>query len=382
MLTRIEYEQEEAQRLASYAIKSSQSQGRRYPEPEHALRTCFQRDRDRIIHSMAFRRLEYKTQVYITHEGDYYRTRLTHTLEVSQIARTTARLLRLNEELTEAIALGHDLGHTPFGHAGEDVLHELMKEHGGFEHNRQGLRIVDLLEQKYSRFPGLNLTYEVREGILKHAVFDEENRDPKTTPRKQPTLECQIVDISDGIAYNTHDLDDALEQGLIRAEDLDEVELWRENYQAVKQQTPDILWDYAKFETMKRIINQQVLDLVTQTEMNIAENRVQSAEEIRRHSHLTGTFTPDMKQKNALLKSFLHKKVYQHRRVAKRNEKAHQIISGLFEKYLANSTLLPAAVQSKFTKEDPYRVICDYIASMTDRFAQIEYNKLFKSKPL
>ncbi len=380
MLTRIEYEKEEAQRLAPYAIKSSQSQGRRYPEPEHAMRTCFQRDRDRIIHSVAFRRLEYKTQVYITHEGDYYRTRLTHTLEVSQIARTAARLLLLNEELTEAIALGHDLGHTPFGHAGEDVLQELMKEHGGFEHNRQGLRIVDFLEQKYSHFPGLNLTYEVREGILKHAVFDEENRDPKIAPRKQPTLECQIVDISDSIAYNTHDLDDALEQGLIRPEDLDEVELWRENYQAVKQQTPDILWDYAKFETMKGIINQQVFDLVTQTEKNIAENKVQSAEEIRRHSHLTGTFSPQMRQKNALLKSFLYKNVYQHRRVAKRNEKAYQILTGLFQKYLTNRELLPETVQAKFTQEDPYRVISDYIASMTDRFAQVEYNKLFKSR--
>jgi dGTPase len=239
---------------------------------------------------------------------------------------------------------------------------------------------VDYLEEKYSQFPGLNLTYEVREGILKHAVFDEKNRDPKVVPRKKPTLECQIVDISDGIAYNTHDLDDALQQGLITPENLNTVELWWECYQEVKTQMPEISWEYAKYETIKQIINQQVTDLVTETEKHITENKIQSSEEIRRREDLIGVFSSDMKRKNALLKGFLHQKVNCHPKVARRNKKARQIISGLFEKYLSNPELLPTTVQLKQKKDDPYQVLSDYIASMTDRFAQEEFSRLFKSK--
>lgn len=373
MRTRQEYESLEEKLLAPYGMKSVNSDGREYPEAEHPYRTCFQRDRDRVIHANAFRRLEYKTQVFVYHEGDHYRTRLTHSLEGAQIARSIARSLGLNEDLSEAIILAHDLGHTPFGHSGEVVLNRLMKEDGGFEHNRQSLRIVTVLEDRYPNFPGLNLTYEVREGLAKHqSAYDKPNAQANFKKKGQPTLEAQIVNIADEIAYSNHDLDDGLRSGLITLKQLNEIQLWVEHYS--KQSSSDN--KVKNRQTIRAIINDFVTNLESQTESNLKDAQIKSVEDVRSSKlKLVGT-TPDFDKKNRELKSFLREKMYKHYRVERMAEKAERILEGLFKAYLKNPKIMPPEIYEKSSKE-LQRTICDYIAGMTDRFALEEYKKLF-----
>ncbi|MFB3896516.1 MAG: deoxyguanosinetriphosphate triphosphohydrolase [bacterium] len=381
MLARKEYEKLEEKILAPFAMKSALSQGRKYPEPEHELRAAFQRDRDRILHCNAFRRLEYKTQVFVTHEGDHYRTRLTHTLEVAQIARTIARLLRLNEDLTEAISLAHDLGHTPFGHAGEEALHQLMLNHGGFEHNRHGLRVVDILEEKYSAFPGLNLCFEIREAIIKHSTsYDTPLLDADWNPQVPPVLEAQIVDVADEIAYNNHDLDDSLEETLISESDLEQVELWCRVKKMILEMDSNIEPTKLRHKAIRKLINLQVTDAVKQTEKNIAEYNIQSITDIRKQPDKLAVFSQEMQALNQELKSFLFTKVYRHHRVMRAVEKSKKNMIELFQIYLEKPKSLPPKWQAKLKTgvDSKYRVVCDYIAGMTDRFAQQEYRKLTK----
>lgn len=370
MMTRQEYEKREQELLAPYAMKSAESEGREYPEEEHPFRTCFQRDRDRVIHSNAFRRLEYKTQVFVTHEGDHYRTRLTHSLEGAQIVRTIARTLRLSEDLSEAIILAHDLGHTPFGHSGETVLNRLMKEHGGFEHNRQSLRIVTELERRYADFPGLNLTYEVREGLAKHLTsYDQPNLQAPFKKKGNPTLEAQIVNLADEIAYSNHDLDDGIRSGLLNLDELAQVALWREHYQGAE-------FDKLKIRrAIREIINAYVTDLVTEVERNL--QGIRSAAEARASRVRLVAYSDSFDKKNRELKTFLEEKMYRHYRVERMADKSQRILESLFKTYQKNPKILPPEVQAKAKTELSERVICDYIAGMTDRFALDEYNKLF-----
>lgn len=378
MLTRIERERQEERLLAPYAMKSENSRGRAYPEEEHDYRSAFQRDRDRIIHSTAFRRLEYKTQVFVNHEGDYYRTRLTHTIEVSQIARSIARSLRLNEDLTEAIALAHDLGHTPFGHSGEEALRQLMEDKGAFEHNCQGLRVVEQLERRNPRFKGLNLSWEVREGIIKHTTSYDHSSISEFEPDRFPTLEAQTVNLADEIAYNNHDLDDGLTAEMISEETLEEVSLWNETYQEIKKKFPHSDLERRKYQTIKVLINLQVTDLITETEKRLEQAQVKSVEEVREASSFLVSFSPQMSRKNEELKQFLLEHLYHHYRVVRMTEKARRFIRELFKIYLDHPRQLPPDTQEKLKEESPARVVCDYIAGMTDRFALNEYNKLFQ----
>ncbi|MBI4197357.1 MAG: deoxyguanosinetriphosphate triphosphohydrolase [Deltaproteobacteria bacterium] len=379
MLTRQEYEQSEQQFLAPYAMKSGDSEGREYPEQEHPYRTAFQRDRDRIIHSNAFRRLEYKTQVFVYHEGDHYRTRLTHSIEGAQIARTLARALRLNEDLSEAIILAHDLGHTPFGHSGEVVLNRLMKECGGYEHNRQSLRIVTLLEKRYPQFPGLNLTYEVREGLAKHmTTYDQPNPQASFKKKGHPTLEAQIVNLADEIAYTNHDLDDGIRSGLLNYDELKEITLWKEYFKGDRG-----LFLGDKLETrqaIRNIINAYVTDLANQIEANLKQTGVRSLQEVRESKVSLVAYSESFDRKNREIKKFLREKMYRHYRVERMADKAQRIIENLFKTYLKNPKILPPDVQARGANETIERVVCDYIAGMTDRFAQEEYQKLFDAE--
>ena len=368
----------EAKRLAPYAVKSKFSRGRRYPEPEHPFRTAFQRDRDRIIHCNAFRRLEYKTQVFVYHEGDHYRTRLTHTIEVAQISRTIARALGLNEDLSEAIALAHDLGHPPFGHTGERVLNKLMAGCGGFEHNSQSLKIVEELETRYPSFRGLNLTWEVREGIIKHnSSHDRPIMSGEYEKDKAPSLEAQIVDIADEIAYNNHDIDDGLSSEMLVPEALMAAELWNESFGEVKKSFPEEDFKILKYQTILRIINRQVTDLVDVTRSAIEGAGVASAEDARERGKSLAHFSPEMKRKNSELKDFLGRNLYKHYRVLRMANKAERILEGLFKVYSKEPRLLPPHFSSEIERVGKERLICDYIAGMTDRFALDEYKKLF-----
>lgn len=370
MLTREQLEQREEQILAPYAAKSRNTRGRVHSEEEHFFRSVYQRDRDRIIHSNAFRKLEYKTQVFVNHESDYYRTRLTHTLEVAQIAVSIARSLKLNEDLTEAIALAHDIGHTPFGHAGEDVLHELMQNFGGFEHNQQGLRIVDLLEQRYPNFNGLNLSYETREGIAKHkTIFDKPDKEFKY---KQPTLEAQIVNLADEIAYDSHDLDDGITANLISERQLLEVKIWREVYEPLSKKI--FAKEILKYQTVKSLINLTVTDLITESEKRLGN--IQNIEQVRKAEALI-TFSQEIIKQRKELKKFLFKNLYSHYRVVRMMDKAQRFIKQLFEIYLEKPKQLSFSCQQKIKEQGLERTICDYIAGMTDRFALEEYKKLF-----
>ncbi len=369
-------EEQENRTLAHYSMLSCNSEGRSYPEPEHPFRTAFQRDRDRIIHSTAFRRLQYKTQVYITMEGDYYRTRLTHTLEVAQIARSLARMLQVNEDLTEAIALGHDLGHTPFGHAGEWVLDRLMSGDGGFEHNRQGLRVVDWLEDKYVAFPGLNLTREVREGILKHAVLENDSGNQ----RQQTTLEGQLVDMSDALAYNTHDLDDALQEGLLTLDDMKPIEIWQTRYERIIFNQPYISWNTARSMTIRMMINALVDDLVQETGRRLESYGISDSESIRRHPEKTAAFSPEMARQLKELQVFLTQRVYRHPLMKERNELAETILSCLFDKYLKHPDQIPETMTRRLVGVTRKRTVCDVIASMTDRLAQELYEVQITNK--
>ncbi|MEW6170706.1 MAG: deoxyguanosinetriphosphate triphosphohydrolase [Candidatus Omnitrophota bacterium] len=368
----------EEQFLASYAMKSHESCGRVYQEKEHPYRSCYQRDRDRIIHSAAFRRLEYKTQVFVNHEGDYYRTRLTHTLEVSQIARTIASALRLNIDLTEAIALAHDLGHTPFGHSGEEALNELMKNHGGFNHNLQSLRVVDLLEEKYPEFLGLNLTWEVREGIAKHtSKFDQAVHIKEFALNKLPSLEAQVVDIADEIAYDNHDLDDGLTSGLIDEKDLENIDLWQKTSKLISKKYPGLDSSIRKYQIIKSLINIQVTDLVEESQKRLAKLNLKSWQDVKNLKEKIISFSPEIKKLRIPLKEFLMKNLYNHYRVIRMSNKSKSFIQELFKVYLAKPEQLPWETQKKLKKEGKKRVICDYIAGMTDRCALDEYEKLF-----
>lgn len=378
MRTREQLEKIELDILAPYAAKSGESQGRHHNETEHAYRTAFQRDRDRIVHTRAFRRLEYKTQVFVNHEGDYYRTRLTHTLEVSQIGRTIARALALNEDLTDTICLAHDLGHTPFGHSGQDIMAELMKKYGGFEHNHQSFRIVTLLEKPYPTFDGLNLSYEVLEGIMKHSSqYDL----PDGTPlMKQgyPSLEAQICNIADEIAYNNHDVDDGLKSGLIEIGDLKDVELWEDHFQIIRKKYPDLPLKRQFRLTVKAIINELVSDLIANTAKNIQGKNIKSFEDIKQNGKNIVDFSENAKKRNSELKKFLFRKLYRHYRVERMAEKAKRILSELFHAYLKNPNIIPQEFKNEYKSDEPLeRIVCDYVAGMTDRYAVNEYSKLF-----
>lgn len=364
--------------LAFYASKSCNSRGRVHKEEEHPYRSCYQRDRDRIIHSAAFRRLEYKTQVFVNHEGDYYRTRLTHSIEVAQIARTIACALGLNMDLTEAIALAHDLGHTPFGHSGEDTLNELMAKHGGFNHNLQGLRVVDYLEERYPEFPGLNLSWEVREGIVKHSsVFDIAVKIKEFFPEKVPSLETQTVDVSDEIAYDNHDLDDGLTSGLIKESDLEGLEIWEKINHKIDRKYAKISVSCRKYLIIRGLIDLQVTDLIEHTRSEICRLKIKNYADLLKINFKIVDFSKEVKELRKPLRQFLMQKLYHHYRVVRMSTKAKRFIRELFCEYLKRPQQMPAEIQQRIPKEGVRRVVCDYIAGMTDRYALDEYKKLF-----
>ncbi|MDP3143287.1 MAG: deoxyguanosinetriphosphate triphosphohydrolase [Candidatus Omnitrophota bacterium] len=359
-------------------MRSADTKGRVYPEQEHAYRTCYQRDRDRVVHSAAFRRLEYKTQVFVNHEGDYYRTRLTHTLEVAQIARTIARVLRLNQDLVEAIALAHDVGHTPYGHAGEEALRELMQDHGGFEHNRQSLRAVDILEERYPNFKGLNLSWEVREGLAKHrGRYDQPLEIAGFNLNEQPTLEAQVVNIADEIAYDNHDLDDGVTSKLINLEQLRTVDIWESAFKIVDAKNPHLKEDILKYQIIRNLIEVQITDLIGETERKIKEFRIKSVADVTLLSEPLVSFSKDLQKKREEIREFLLTKLYNHYRVVRMSHKAKRFIRELFQIYLSDIRQLPSAIQERIKIDGEYKAICDYIAGMTDRFVEDEYKKLF-----
>ncbi|WP_206950904.1 deoxyguanosinetriphosphate triphosphohydrolase [Trinickia acidisoli] len=365
--------------LAPYAAHSAQSRGRRFPEAPPSARTEFQRDRDRIVHSTAFRRLEYKTQVFVNHEGDLFRTRLTHSLEVAQIARSVARNLCVNEDLVEAISLAHDLGHTPFGHAGQDALNECMREHGGFEHNLQSLAVVDELEEHYGGFDGLNLCFETREGILKHCSRENALRLGELGERfltgKRPSLEAQIANIADEIAYNNHDVDDGLRSGLLTIEQLAQVELWQTHHDEAKREHAQLDGRRIVHETVRRMINTLIVDLIETTRQNLAAHAPASLDAVRSAPPLVA-HSGAVAAQAAELKRFLFKNLYRHYRVMRMSSKARRVIRGLFEAFSEDPRLLPPAYLAEDEAAQP-RLIAHYIAGMTDRYALKEYQRLF-----
>lgn len=378
MLNQFQFKEWEDNFLAPYAMKSYKTLGRAYKETEHPYRSCYQRDRDRIIHCAAFRRLEYKTQVFVNHEGDYYRTRLTHTIEVAQIARTIAGCLRLNVDLTEAIALAHDLGHTPFGHSGEEALNELMSKFGGFNHNLQGLRVVDYLEERYPDFPGLNLNWEVREGIVKHSsAFDIAAKIKELKPDEMSTLETQVVDIADEIAYDNHDLDDGITSGLIKQADLENLSIWNELNNNISKKYAEIAQGLKKHLIIKSLIDTQVTDLIQETEKNIKTLKIRTFQDAKKTDKKIVSFSKDMIKLRRPLREFLMDKLYRHYRVIRMSTKAKRFIQQLFNVYLDNPQQLPEVIQKKIPQDGVERSVCDYIAGMTDRYALDEYEKLF-----
>ncbi len=374
--------------LASYAASQASSLGRLHAEPAPAYRSEFQRDRDRIIHCAAFRRLEYKTQVFVNHEGDLFRTRLTHSVEVAQIGRSIARALNLDEDLTEAIALAHDLGHTPFGHSGQDELNACMRDHGGFEHNLQSLRVVDLLEEKYAAFPGLNLTFETREGILKHcslkhaAQLGEIGR--RFLEKRQPGLEAQVANLADEIAYNNHDVDDGLRSGLISIEELLETQLFADQYAEVEKIYPHLAPRLRVHEIVRRMINRLVVDLIENSRDLLQASGVTSIEDVRNVGRPLIAYSDVVKQHSQELKQFLRKQLYAHYRVRRMTLKAGRIVEALFNAFMQDTRLLPPQYQDKIREhgeggDGPVqaRIIADYIAGMTDRYAIREHQRLF-----
>ncbi len=377
--TRQELEEIEARTLAPYAMASRASRGRRFPEPEHPIRTVFQRDRDRVIHSAAFRRLEYKTQVFVNHEGDYYRTRLTHTLEAAQIARTVARALGLNEELAEAVALAHDLGHTPFGHAGEKVLNELMKPHGGFDHNAQSLRTVDWIEIRYPNFRGLNLSFEVREGIVKHSNFHERPAAKEFDVTTYPCLEAQIVDLADEIAYLAHDVDDGLKAQMLTVEELNRSTLFRESAAHARESSPEAELRVLRYQSVIRMIDAMSTDLMTNMAAELERANIRSVEDVRRAGRALASFSPGMSPQVDEIKQVMRDRLYRHYRVSRMTEKAGRVLARLFETYMTEPRQMPEHVLARAERygEPVSRAVADYIAGMTDRFALDEYRKLF-----
>jgi len=374
--------------LAPYAVSDAVSGGRRHAEPLPNYRSEYQRDRDRIIHAAAFRRLEYKTQVFVNHEGDLFRTRLTHSIEVAQIARSIARALRLNEDLTEAVALAHDLGHTPFGHAGQDALNGCMKEYGGFEHNLQSLRVVDELEEKYADFPGLNLTFETREGILKHCspknAAELGDVGERILRKRQPSLEAQLTNLADEIAYNSHDVDDGLRAGLIEVEQLNDVPLFTEQYAEVTQRYPALSQRRVIHEVVRRLINCQVVDLIETSTAQLASARPANLEAVREHTEPLIAFSDTMRERNLELKRFLRNHLYRHYRVHRMSAKATRVIRDLFIAFNDDPRLMPdeaqehvAALRSVNGETGQARAVADYIAGMTDRYAISEHHRVY-----
>lgn len=366
--------------LASYAVAGTDSRGRMHREEMPEERNAFQRDRDRIVHSSAFRRLEYKTQVFVNHEGDLFRTRLTHSIEVAQISRTLARSLNLNEDLAEAIALAHDLGHTPFGHAGQDALNDCMRDYGGFEHNLQSLRIVDELEERYAGFNGLNLTYETREGILKHCSRANAQALGEVGQRfldgTQPSLEAQLANVADEVAYNNHDIDDGLRSGLITLEQMRDVPLFHDRLRDVENRWPGLAGRRLIHETIRRMINAMVLDLIKTIRHNIAAAGVSSLADVRHAAGPLVTYSTSLQPQLRVLKRFLRENLYQHYQVLRMTDKARRIIADLFDAFMREPRLLPPQYQRR-AEQDPPRAIADYIAGMTDRYAMKEHRRLF-----
>lgn len=380
-------------KLATYAASAATSRGRRFTEPAPGNRGEYQRDRDRIIHSAAFRRLEYKTQVFVNHEGDLFRTRLTHSIEVAQIARSVARSLNLNEDLTEVIALAHDLGHTPFGHAGQDALNGCMQPFGGFEHNLQSLRVVDHLEQRYAEFDGLNLTFESREGILKHCSPSKARElgdvGERFLNRTQPGLEAQLTDLADGIAYNSHDVDDGLRAGLITIEQLQDIALFGEQHDEVLHRYPDLSSRRQVHEVVRRIINRQVTDLIDTTRGRLVQMQSADTDGVRRHPEPLVAFSNAMREQHLELKRFLRKQLYQHYRVRRMTIKAERVVRSLFEAFTDDVGLLPdeacdasRQLESEAGDSGRARGVADYIAGMTDRYAIAEYERVYNPKEL
>ncbi|RMH20052.1 MAG: deoxyguanosinetriphosphate triphosphohydrolase [Gammaproteobacteria bacterium] len=372
--------------FAAYASTPENSRGRRIAEEAPDYRTEYQRDRDRIVHSAAFRRLEYKTQVFVNHEGDMFRTRLTHSIEVAQIARSIARALHLNEDLSEAIALAHDLGHTPFGHAGQDALNECMREYGGFEHNLQSLRIVDMLEERYAEFPGLNLTFETREGILKHCSRQNAKTlgelGERFLQRQQPSLEAQLTNLADEIAYNNHDIDDGLRSGLIDINSLQQTELFGEQYSLVCRQYPGLPERRTIHEVVRRMINQQVTDLINTSQEQLRIVGPTSLDDVRNHGAPLIGFSASMHKKNRQLKQYLRQNLYTHFKVLRMSNKAGMIIRELFHAFFEQPGLLPHEPQDRIassggSKDETARIVADYISGMTDRYAMAEHKRLF-----
>ena len=374
--------------MQPYAVTDQTSRGRRQAEPKDELRHEFQRDRDRVVHSAAFRRLEYKTQVFVNHEGDMFRTRLTHSIEVAQIARTVARGLGVNEDLAEAISLAHDLGHTPFGHAGQDSLNECMRDFGGFEHNLQSLRVVDLLEDKYADFPGLNLTFETREGILKHCSNRNASELGEVAKRflsgQQPGLEAQIANLADEIAYNNHDVDDALRAGLLGTDDLFSVESFADAHREVQNRWPELSDRRVVHEVIRKMISRQVMDVLRESQTAIDEVGPQNVEEVRNCGRPLIGFSETMRERHIELKRFLRKNVYRHYRVHRMTVKAARVVRELFESFIDDPRLLPPEARERVTelegengRQGRARAVCDYIAGMTDRFAIAEHARIF-----
>jgi dGTPase len=376
MITRPDWERRESEFLAGYACRSDRSRGRRHPEEEHAYRTAFQRDRDRIIHSKAFRRLEYKTQVFVYHEGDHYRTRLTHSLEAAQLSRTMARALSLNEDLAEAIALAHDLGHPPFGHSGETVLDSLMEGEGGFEHNRQSLRIVDQIEKRYGDFRGLNLTYEVREGLARH-TSEYDTPDQREWEGRYPSLEAQVVNLADEIAYTNHDLDDGLASGIFSIEELDEVALGKRFLDEARERYPDRRRGLYQSHLVRRTIDLLVSDALATVVARLEAGGIDTLEGVRNAPGALMAFSPGIDSDYRQLKAFLMEKMYRHWRVLRMAAKAERIIRELFNAYVTRIEIIPPPVREAMRGESPKKIACDYIAGMTDRFALEEYRRLF-----
>src|SRR6266480_2987931 len=379
--------------LAAFAQKSRDSRGRKYPESSHSYRTEFQRDRARIIHSRAFRRLEYKTQVFLNGTGDHLRTRLTHSIEVASISRTIARALGLNEDLAEAIALAHDLGHSPFGHSGEEMLADCMMDHGGFDHNKQSLRVVNLLENPYPNFPGLNLTFELREGLQKHQAFyempervaqasglrrHESNRDARATLQKYhcPSLEAQIADLADEITYYSHDLDDAVDFEILSAAQLEENAVWQRSQRSVLTRYPNVREPELHKLIIRDVIDVQVQDVVATSAKSISKTNAQSSDDVRRQPAPLIRYSAELRQANAALRKFLYANVYYHPRVAKVNQRACVMLKKVFGSYLTDPGQLGEGATKRLEQEGLHRTVCDYVAGMTDRYLMEEYARI------
>lgn len=374
--TRQQLEEFEDKSLAPYGTRSRDTKGRAYLDNEPDYRTSFQRDRDRILHTTAFRRLEYKTQVFINYEGDYFRTRLTHTLEVAQIGRTLARALGGNEDLVESICLAHDLGHSPFGHSGEVALARLMKDHGGFDHNKQSFRIVTELEQRYPEFPGLNLTWEVREGMVKHESEYDISDAKDFSPELRGNLETQIANVADELAYTTHDLDDGLRSSMITPQMLEGIAIWQILRETYNSNGP-VLSEIERHRMIRQMVGIMVTDMVEATDKRLKESKAKSALDLQKLKHNVVGYSEEMQKRNRELKDFLYKNMYRHFRVVRMQVKAERLISDLFDAYRSEPLMLPSTAQLTIEQRGLERTICDYIAGMTDRYAIEEHQKLF-----